>query len=309
MNAHFSPNFSGFQRQIACRLAIAGLVLGIVPGIFASPAVAQRTPAHVALERIVIEIGELKRLVVLLNADERKARTERNQVVNYRGSALMYANGGRNVYFTGFVALVRKFEQSPGQSSMWQMHVPSLEADNFEPQPKESFAGGDVSQLIQYCRKNHLGVRLGSRAQLVIANLVSDAVRQADERIAELDERIERYKAQNIAHTDLIGKLMLCARHCHGCHACYHHGYGCCGGVPALVLDHPIAGLNSYAYDTRGTSKSELPGASHGVVTDHRRLKFLTPDEPTQAAEPKVNQIVGATDRPEPSELDELPLK
>ena len=238
MNASFARSFGGFQRPIACRFAVAGLVVALLAG----PAAAQ-TAEGVALNRIVTEIRELHRLVFLLKQDERKARTEQAQVQKYRGNAQQYANGGRHVlHLAGFVALVQRFEQSPGQATLWQMQVPALEADNFVPKPEESFAGGDVSLLVHYCRQKHLGLRLGSQAQLIIANLVCDAVRQADARIAELDERIEHYKAQNIAHTDLVGKLMLCAQHCHGCHACYHYGYGYCGSVPALVLDHPIAG-------------------------------------------------------------------
>jgi hypothetical protein len=295
MNASFASSFGGFQRRIACRLGIACMFVAVV----VSPATAAPTPAGVALKRIVTEIRELKRLVFLLKQDERKARTGREQVAKYRGNALLYANGGRHVlHRTGFVALFQKFEQSPGQASLWQMQVPTLEADNFVPEPEESFSGGDVSQLVHYCRQKHLSLRLGSRAQPIIANLVCDAVRQADAQIAVLDERIEHYKAQNIAHTDLVGKLMLCARHCHGCGACYHYGYGCCGSAPALALDHPIAGLNSRAYDTNRSPKNERPGTSDGVATDHRRLKFLTSDEPTHATQPAANQIAGTKDRP-----------
>ena len=101
---------------------------------------------------------------------------------------------------------------------------------------------------------------------------------------------------------------MLCARHCHGCHACYHYGYGCCGGVPALVLDHPIAGLNSQAYDTNRAPKNEHPETSRGVATDHRRLKFLTSDEPTRVAQPRVNQIAETQVTRDP-ESDEQSLK
>lgn len=305
MNVHFLLGFRGLTRQIVYRLGIAGLAVAFV----ASPAAAQ-SPSGVALHRIVSEIRELRRLIFLLKQDERKARTERTQVAKYRNDALQYANGGRHVlHLAGFVALVQKVEQSPAQASLWQAYVPVLEADNFVPTPKQPFAGGDTSQLVHYCRTKHLGVRVGGRAQLIIANLVCDAVRQADAHIAELDERIEHYKAQNIAHTDLVGKLLLYAQHCHGCHGCYHYGYGYCGSVPALNLDHPIAGLNSRAYETKGAPGTPRPSSSGGIVTDHRRLKFLTLDEPTPATQPADNQMAETKDRTEFRKSDELPLK
>lgn len=294
MNAHFTRSFGGFQRRIACRAAVVGLVVAIT----VSPAVAS-SPTGVAFSRIVTEIRELKRLVFLLKRDERKVRVEREQLARCSRYALQFANGGPSVRRTGLTALAYKFQQSPGQASMLQMHVPSLPADDFVPEPKVGFTGGDVSQLLQYCRQYKLGVRYGGHAQIVFAELARDLVNQADGRIAYIDRLIEHYKAQNVAHTDLIGHLMSCATHCHHCHSCYHHGgYGYCGHVTPLVLDHPIAGLNSKAYDTSEQYQNDAPQSGQLAATDYRRLKFLAPDAPAEKAQAALaSQLAQTSDR------------
>ena len=271
MNAQFPRCFRGFLHLTVCLMA--ALSVGNIALVTSASA---QTPEGVALDRIVTEIHELHRLVFLLKRDEARARTECNAVVKYRNNAQHFVNGGRDVLFrTGFRALVQKYAHSPEQSRMLQMHVPALAADDFVPAPVSSFVGGDVSQLVEFCRRNNLSVCFGSRAQLVLAELARDLIHKADEQVAELNDRIELYKAQNIAHTDLIGKLMLCARHCHCCDTCYHRGYGCCGCVPPLPVYHPIAGLNSTAYDISRTARSERSGKSRSVATDHGRLRFL----------------------------------
>jgi hypothetical protein len=175
-----------------------------------------------------------------------------------------------------------------------QARVGPLEAGDFVPEPDELFEGGDVGELVQYCRQNNLSLRYGSRAQLIVAELTRDLVREADERIAALSERIEHYKAQNVAHTDLIGKLLVCAAHCHGCHDCCHHGYGYCGHAPVMPSP-PIAGLNSHAYDTREIPRYLGLKSSERAETDASRLKFLIIDEPARGTR-LADEIVQTND-------------
>jgi hypothetical protein len=64
--------------------------------------------------------------------------------------------------------------------------VPRLSAKEFIPD-RSSFPGGDLSDLVEFCRAENVGVRYGSTAQLALAQLAGDAVTEAQHQIGELD--------------------------------------------------------------------------------------------------------------------------
>jgi len=287
MNAACPPLPRLPLRKLILGLAFAGLVFG--------PAATLEAASNPAMNRLRLEIRHLKRLADRMKHDERKLRSERDHLTRDLDKAKHYANGGKHgAYRTGFFALLQSFEQTPGQASFLQTYVPALEADNFQPQPEAGFPGGYPADLLHFCKTNHLNLRYGRKAHLIVAELSRDLVYKTENRIAELDQRIAACEAKNVAQNDLLGKLILRAQHCHGCYGCGHHGYGSCGHVAHAVHDHPLAGLQSHAYST--TPIVVMPSRDT-AVTDHQRLPFLVPDGPTPL---ELQTRIGEFDRQQP---------
>lgn len=62
------------------------------------------------------------------------------------------------------------------------------------------FPGGTVAELVEHVLAHHLSLLYGGRAQLTLGELAHDMLRDLDDQIAVLEDRIEHYKAQNPAH-------------------------------------------------------------------------------------------------------------
>lgn len=281
MNATFLGRFAAHGRRLACLLATIGVA--VVP---ANPVNAQ-TLAGLALDRLELELRELHHLVYRLERDEYKARTERKQLIKQRSDALKFVGGNwHQSYRFAFMASFQKNLLSPEQASLLQMYVPAVPAGDFRPEPNVGFPGGDVHELVRFCLDQKVNLRIGSKAQLVVNELARDVSNAIEQRIAELDEKIEDLKSQNIAHTDVLGKLILARAHCHHCAHCYYYGYGCCGYAPVIVLETPPAGMNSKAYDR--TLHRSQPDKRSVTSTSGERLKFL---EAPVYTKPQPSQI------------------
>jgi hypothetical protein len=103
------------------------------------------------------------------------------------------------------------------------------------------FPGGTVGELVGWVTDNDLTVRYGSQSQMLLTELAYDMTRDLNNQIAILEERIERYKAQNPAHNAAIKGRLLAA-------SGFPNGHR--GGFPTsttLAGSQP-AGLQSQAY-------------------------------------------------------------
>jgi uncharacterized small protein (DUF1192 family) len=295
MNASMAATdqVAGRRRLFVCACGmLAVAALGAHPSRAQPPA----SPVdHLGYQWLQQELKELKRLVFQRQLAERQARTEKDTLKRQRDDAVRFAGGAQHAaYRCAYLALLQSAQQSPAQSSLFQMHVPPLAADEFRSPRARDFPGGTVAELVDFVRTRHLSVRPGSRAQLVLAELSYDAVNDADARIAELDARIERYKAQNAAHNAALKELLIAAAHCRSCRHCWHGAYGCCGSAPAVAAwpsqfnfpqgEQP-AGLQSQAYAPPPVPSNVRYGAAR-PRTRTDRLSFLKPPTEGLATDP-----------------------
>ncbi len=259
-------------RHVAvCLIVVAALAL------FAQPLAARSTPPGARyLER---ELKEFKRLVEGLKRDERQARSQRKRLEQIRDRARRYIQGSSHpLSVAGFKALSKEIVSSPNQASMLLMEAPYAPPTDFHPAPQGDFQGGTVADLVQFVIKEHVAPKPGTKAQLILAELSRDALNELDYKIANVQEHIDRYKAQSAAHNSAIKELLIARAHVYHCSHCAHHGCGACGYRPSTFNFSPgeqPAGLQSQAYAPRAIASAELAADEGRPHTSGDRLPFL----------------------------------
>ena len=223
------------RRLYVCACGMLAVVaLGARPVLAQYPA----SPAgRLGYKWLQQELTELKRLVFQRQLAERQARTEKDTLSRQRDDAVQFAGGatahGASLRLYGATAILRG--NRPRRAACFRCACRRLLPMSFGRRGPKDFSGGTVAELVDFVRTRHLSVRPGGRAQLVLAELARDAVNDVDSRIADLDARIERYKAQNAAHNAALKELLIAAAHCRNCRHCWHGGYGCCGSAPVVA--------------------------------------------------------------------------
>lgn len=106
-------------------------------------------------------------------------------------------------YLNGATVLIRALKD-PQRSGRLTKYVRAREL---------SFGGGSVGDLVEFLLDNDLSPPLGSHAQLVLARVGSEMEQNIRLQISTLEDRVERFKAQNPAHNGATKELLIGKAH------------------------------------------------------------------------------------------------